>query len=234
MPDAELTGLTQSGSHELTVRANKFLLLAHESAKEALAAMKSLRAHRRAEQGSARMGRTSDQDQDLLRAMLVFACAGVDASMKALIREALPVLADMNTDVQAKLDTFAAGYLSDAGAVSPKALARVLGHAGSPRQALVEEFIEELTGGSLQSSQQLDLVCGALGIVDAQLRRDVDGLGPVFAVRNQIIHEMDLNPAPGGQMRRQRNIEQMVFMANRALGLAQRIVNSVTAALNAT
>jgi hypothetical protein len=55
--------------------------------------------------------------------MLVFACAGVDAAMKALIREALPRVADMNPAVQAKLDAFAATHLSDGGAVRTRALA---------------------------------------------------------------------------------------------------------------
>jgi hypothetical protein len=164
--------------------------------------------------------------------MLVFACAGVDAAMKTLIRDALPVLADLNPAIQKKLDKFAVEHLSDAGAVSPRALASVLSHADSPRQALVEGFVQDLTGGSLQSAEELDRICEAFGIEDKDLRRDVNSLGDVFRARNEIIHELDLNPSPGGRTRREREIRSMTAMANKALGTAQRIVNAVSEALN--
>ena len=91
---ATLSALDQQADHQCTHRAQAYLSLAHDSAKEALNAMQSLRAERRAAGGLAPQGRTSDQDQDLLRAMLVFACAGVDAAMKTLIEDALPRLAE--------------------------------------------------------------------------------------------------------------------------------------------
>lgn len=232
MPLARLAPLTPGAANEVTARAQKYLTLAHSTAEQAFAAMQSLRTARRAAGGLAPSGRTSDQDQDLLRAMLVFACAGVDAAMKTLIGDALPVLADLNPAIQKKLDKFAVEHLSDAGAVSPRALASVLSHAESPRQALVEGFVQDLTGGSLQSAEELDRVCEAFGIEDKDLRRDVNSLGEVFRARNQIIHELDLNPWPGGRTRRDRDIGSMTTMANQALGTAQRIVNAVSEALN--
>jgi hypothetical protein len=212
--------------HRCVARAQQYLLSARKSAAQALAAMKDLREKRKEEQGLLPGGRTSDQDQDLLRAMLVFSCAGVDAAMKALIEDALPDLADMDPAVQGKLDQFAERYLADGGAVSSKSLARVLGHAGSPRQALVQQFIQDLTGGSLQSSEQLQTVSGALGVTDPDLRRGADELNAVFRARNQIIHELDLT-AEGWFNRRQRAMRHMVDMANDALNVAQGIINSV-------
>jgi hypothetical protein len=212
--------------HRCVARAQQYLLSARKSSAQALEAMQDLREKRKEEQSLLPGGRTSDQDQDLLRAMLVFACAGVDAAMKALIEDALPDLADMDLAVQGKLDQFAERYLADGGAVSSKALARVLGHAGSPRQALVQQFIQDLTGGSLQSSAQLQTVCGALGVTDPDLRREADDLNVVFRARNQIIHELDL-AAEGWFKRRQRAMRHMVEMANDALAVAQGIINSV-------
>jgi hypothetical protein len=97
----------------------------------------------------------------------------------------------------------------------------------------VEEFILTLTGGSLQSSEQLGLVCGALGIEDAELRKLVRNPSDLFAARNEIIHEMDLAGEEARSTRRQRKIEGMVSMANDALQVAQDIVNAIGVALNA-
>ena len=234
MSKSQLGDLVQGPPHSLTIRPQRYLDLAHESANEALQAMHSLREQRFKAMKATRGGRTSDQDQDLLRAMLVFASAGADAAMKSLIRDALPVLADMNEAVQRKLDDFAESHLSDAGSVSPKTLARVLGHAVSPRQAIVEEFILDLTGGSLQSSEQLGLVCGALGIEDPELRKRVRDLSDVFHARNEIIHEMDLAGEEERSTRRQRKIESMVAMADDALQVAQDIVNAIGIAVSSS
>lgn len=216
--------------HRSVARAQQYLLSAWKSASEALTAMQTLREKRRREGGLKPGGRTSDQDQDLLRAMLVFSCAGVDAAIKALIEDALAELADFNEHVQKKLDQFGERYLADAGGVSVKSLAKVLGHADSPRDALIQQFIDDLTGGSLQSADQLQTVCGALGLNDAELRKDVDALADVFRARNQIIHELDLT-AEGWFARRQRAMKAMVTMANDALVVSQQVLNLVSEAL---
>lgn len=90
MSKSQLGDLVQGPPHSLTIRPQRYLDLAHESANEALQAMHSLREQRFKAMKATRGGRTSDQDQDLLRAMLVFASAGADAAMKSLIRDALP------------------------------------------------------------------------------------------------------------------------------------------------
>lgn len=165
MSTQKLKGLAAISGADATRRAAAYLRSAHESASFVFEAMCQLRGQRR--QSEERRGRPSDEDQDLLRAMLVFACAGLDAAMKALIRDALPALADAHPPVQERLDDFAAKYLAEGGTVSSKALAKVLAHAGSPRQAVVEAFVADLTGGSLQSAQELLRVCDALGIKDS-------------------------------------------------------------------
>lgn len=210
-------------------RAQQYLTLSWRSASEALGAMQSIR-ERRVEEGIDPRGRPRDQDQDLLRAMLVFACAGVDAAMKALIEDALPTLAGAGEVVQETLDRFAQRYMAPGGVLNPGALATVLAHAESPRVAIIQEFIDDLTGGSLQSSEQLKSVCAALGIRDDELYRDIADLGPVFRARNEIVHELDLSPE-GRFNRRQRPIGEMVGMANQAFDVAQRVINEVVEAL---
>ena len=121
--------LTQEATHECVQQAQRFLALAHGSAQEALTATDTLRAARRAKTGRAASGKTSAQDQDLLRAMLVFACAGLDASMKTLIRDALPTLTDHHAEVSSRLKDFTVQFLSSGSGVSTKSLAMILNHS---------------------------------------------------------------------------------------------------------
>lgn len=163
--------------------------------------------------------------------MLVAACAGVDAAIKTLIRDALPRLADQSAEVQGKLDEFAERLLSEAGVISPKALARVLAHEVSPRSAIVESMTFELTGGSLQSAEQLLSVCASFGIDDRELTNQVLGIKDAFVARNEIVHEMDMSTSEDRWTRRLRSMVPMIGMANRVLSVGQEIINRVSQAL---
>src|SRR5207244_315276 len=94
MVRASLAPLPDLATNVFTERAAQYVTLARQSGGRALDAMDELRSARRAAGGQAQTGQTSDQDQDLLRGMLVFSCAGVDAAMKALIEDSLPTLTD--------------------------------------------------------------------------------------------------------------------------------------------
>jgi hypothetical protein len=163
--------------------------------------------------------------------MLVLACAGLDAATKALIRVALPELADRSAAVQAKLDEFAERMLSEAGVVSPRALARVLAHEKSPRTAIVEQMTFDMTGGSLQSADQLLSVCASFAIQDNALTQQIVGLKEVFVSRNQIVHEMDLTSGQDRWKRRLRSMSPMIGMTDRVFAAGQEIINRVGEAL---
>jgi hypothetical protein len=214
-----------------TDRAAGYVTYAHESASQALEAMHTLRAARKKEKGRAAVGRTSDQDQDLLRAMLVFACAGADAATKALIEDALPALADRHPEVQAQVATFTARYVSESGVVTAKQVAHLLSHRVSPREAIIEKFVGDLTGGSLQSPDELQKVRAALGIEDKDLVNRINGLRAAFAARNEIIHELDLNPVTERWARRQRPLAGMVSFANGVFAVTSGLVQAVTHSL---
>ena len=57
---------------------------------------------------------------------------------------------------------------------------------------MIEDYIYELTGSSLQTAEEVDKVAGALGIDDAALRKRIVGLKTLFVARNEISHELDL------------------------------------------
>ncbi len=173
-------------------------------------------------------GTTTDQQQDILRSMLVFSMAGLDACLKQLIRDALPALALTSAGVQRQLDDFVSRKISrDGGAVDGRFLARVL-RSPDPSAVLVGELISELTGGSLQSVQQLLSVCGAFDLSnDPSLVTQLRGLAEAFTIRNRIIHEMDMNLAARNRNRTSRTRAAMVRESNRTLRAAHRILSAV-------
>jgi hypothetical protein len=229
-----LTPLPALPANVFTDRANEYLQLAWQSAGQSLAAMGALRGNRLRQSGGPRSGTTSDQDQDLLRAMLVFASAGLDASMKALVQDALPTLADRHPAVQERLEEFASRRMTELNAVSPRVLGRLLAHQTSPRAALITEFVSELTGGSLQSVEELHRIRSALGIADdTPAARAIIGLRDAFSARNQIIHEMDLTDPTVQRKRRHRGIEATAKMADAVLEVGCLIVAETAAALEA-
>src|SRR5690349_10645733 len=71
---------------------NAYVILcnAHDAASSFLEAFQDVRKARRAK------GMPTDEEQDLLRAMLLFASAGLDSLVKQLIRDALPAVLESN------------------------------------------------------------------------------------------------------------------------------------------
>jgi hypothetical protein len=167
--------------------------------------------------------------------MLVFACAGLDAGMKALIEDAFPTFADRVPAAQSRLEDFTVRVLAGATSGSARVLSRVLAHPVSPRAGLVSEFVDELTGGSLQSVEELQRVRSALGIPDdSEVTRHINGLRPVFVARNEISHEMDLTGPTVQRRRRHRGIDATVAMADSALAVGLQVVAHVAATTTRT
>jgi len=138
-------------------------------------------------------GRPADAEQDLLRAMVVFATAGLDAMFKELVREALPVLLKREIGIKA-FESFIARQSEGVGPVDHKFLAVILA-SQSPRESLVKAWIADLTSGSLQSVAAVMKTASALDISFSELIESAverDALKGVFDARNQIVHEMDL------------------------------------------
>jgi hypothetical protein len=98
---------------------------------------------------------------------------------------------------------------------------------------LIEDYIYELTGSSLQSAQQVDATAGALGIEDSDLRKRINGLGDLFRARNQVSHELDLQRVeqPGDRNRRSRPMGPTKTLCNDGFEIAQLMVNAVGALL---
>ena len=167
-------------------------------------------------------------EEDLLRAAVVFTGAGLDATLKQLIRDTLPSLLEVNDQAQEKFEAFAADRLGTGEIADAKVIARYL-TSPDPRVRLIEDYIYELTGSSLQSAEEVQKVAGALGIDDPQLRKRITDLRDLFVARNEISHELDLQrpEQPGDRTRRTRRIGATKGLCQEGLEVAQLIVNAV-------
>ena len=181
--------------------------------------------------GRQRQGRLADEEVDLLRAIIVFSGAGLDATLKALIAETLPLLTEISDEADREFTTFVERELTDT-----KTLAAVLlDRDGDTRDRLLRRYVQKLTGDSLQSVAQVERVARALGISgEARLRsllRRGTALHDMFSARNQIVHELDTTPRERHD-RRYRNFKATVRLVHAALECSQLSINGVANQLN--
>ena len=217
-----------------TARAQGFLQSAHESVVglfDNLGFIRMLRvfAARRADL----RGRLEEGQIDLLRAAIVFVAAGIDATVKQLVRDALPIVVQHSPTAREKLiEHVETAVVDSAGVVRTKALATYL-ISNDIRQGLIDSYVTHLTGDSLQSVEQLERTLTALGVTDPGLRKDITGLRPLFQARNEIVHELDLKRTtkPRERGRKERRLAEVTDQCNLGLQLAQRIVNTVATSI---
>jgi hypothetical protein len=206
-------------------RAYQITGYAHGSARSLLAGYNSL--------GQARgRGAPSDEQQDLLRAMLLFAGAGLDACAQQVVRDTLPKIVATHRDARKALTGFAARQLrkseeTDIGGIDAGVLASLL--LGDAEEELIERLIGELTGSSMQSVEELKRVAAHLGVINsARLNQAIEAVGDPFGVRNRIAHDMDIKfgqPNPRNRLVRRRS--DMVRDANLLLVAAEELILAV-------
>jgi hypothetical protein len=173
---------------------------------------------RRRDAGSSR-GSLTDSEQDLLRAALVFAGAGLDAVVKQVLQDAGGLLISSHflgtTEgeyflkkvarlLRAPMVTGGEDDEVPGRQGSPVLLARLL-MSDEPRTEICTRIIEEMTGGSFQSVERLREACNVFGLSpEAILRPQAQELREALDARNQIVHEMDVDLSIPNRSRRQR------------------------------
>lgn len=181
-------------------------------------------------------GYTTHAEQDLLRSMIVFAAATLDSVIKQLIRDCLESVAKKNLEAKSEFEKFVDRRLrSTEGEASVNIpLLRSALLSGQPPAFLAEEYVRDLTGGSLQSKDEVVRAASALGI-DLQLKKpDHQQIQEVFDARNQIIHELDYLHRKQKQKqrnRRNRNRKLCLEQTERLLLLARTFVDRVASAV---
>lgn len=220
------------GNLRQTEKPYLILKHAHETAHAFLSAFDSVRKQR----SGGRKGATTDEEQDLLRAMLVMTSSGLDSMIKQLIRDALPTLAEFDGRVREELTKYTARQLrgGDTDLSTPRVgdfLARIL-VAESQRMQIIKEFISSLTAGSLQSAQEIIRAANALGLSPDDIKLDSQELKPIFDVRNKIIHELDINFEAARRNRFPRAKSKMILYSNFLLEYAENVLHSVSAKIS--
>jgi hypothetical protein len=227
----QLKGLSPACGVIGTETAQRFLAGAYDSVEAVLANLELIRAMRQQETGDIR-GRLTANEEDLLRAAIVFTGAGLDATLKQLIRDTLGVMLERSEVSHEKFEEFAARRLGTGEIADTRMMARYL-TSENPRERLIEDYIYDLTGSSLQSAEEVDRAAGALGIADSPLRKRIKELRPLFVARNQIAHELDLRRPErrGDRARRPRSIGQTKELCHEGLQVGQLIINATGAVL---
>jgi hypothetical protein len=169
---------------------------------------------------------TSGAGEDLLRAMLVFASSGLDAMIKQLISDALPILLQKNDGAIVNFQGYVEKHLlrdqKNAASLMSKSLT-----SSSPRTHLITWFCEQLSSDSLQSKDQVLQIGSYFDIPSAAITTNIKELEQSFRVRNKIIHEMDVDLGQPGGKRTPRKRDDIVASVNLLLEVAEKFLSEV-------
>jgi hypothetical protein len=205
---------------------NAFTILcnAHDTASSLLEAFTVVRAERQAK------GTPTDEEQDLLRACIVFAGAGLDSMTKQLIADALPAVVERSPGAETMFKQHVGRHmLRDAtGELAPATLAEILADR-DPRNYLIRRLIHDLTSGSLQSAEEVMRIASYFDIPSRDLEIEVKFAQEIFGARNQIVHEMDVHFDQVNRNRRSRTRAKVVSYTNEILRIASVLLTEVDA-----
>ena len=150
-------------------------------------------------------GTTTHTEQDMLRAMLLFACAGLDSAIKHIIADNLFLVIKKDANAQREFEKYVEKKLkknseqSDILAgngpqINYKFISEVIA-SNKPKDLLVRKLIESLIENSLQSLDQILVVASHFAITSKELlgTKEVEVIKNTFKVRNSISHEMDID-----------------------------------------
>jgi hypothetical protein len=101
----------------------------------------------------------------------------------------------------------------------------------TPRRRLIEEYIKELTGESLQSVEEILRTAAALGLDHKVLELDIPKLKEIFGIRNRIIHELDIDLDAPKRKRRVRAQADLLDNSDQILSVTRAVLEALDAKL---
>lgn len=214
--------------------AQRYLAAAHDSVssfiQETYPTLRELRKGSR--------GRLTHSEQDVFRAAVVFAGAGIDTVFKQALRSCVPIQIDSSEGARKEYLDFVERHITSGPTLSTKRLAALL-TAPSSDEALRRAYVEELTGSSLQARNQVTKSLAALGLhAETDLFKDAKNLDLLFRTRNEIAHEMDMLPSAvrgrGKRSRHDRGVHKYIDMCHTGLNYCQRVLNALQTDLDAS
>jgi|SRR5579859_7793350 len=201
-------------------KAYLILCNTHDAASSFLDIFEEVRKTRKAK------GMATYEEQDLLRAMLIFSTAGLDSMVKQLVTDALSEIIERDAGATQMFKQFIERRLKKSEELDRQFLADILGDA-KPRSRLIGELVSDLTSRSLQSTEQLMRVASHFNIPSKDLCTDIPYLTRIFSARNQIAHEMDAEFAQSKRTRRLRAKEMMTEFTNEVFQISGKFVSQV-------
>src|SRR3989338_8956810 len=170
-------------------------------------------------------GTTSHTEQDLLRAMLLFACAGLDSTVKHLIEDNLNLIIEKKLKKSgSQIDLSINNHSIDLKLISQ-------GIASSkPRDLLIKILKKSLSDNSLQSLDQILIVASHFAITSQELlgNKTTDDIKKTFDVRNEISHEMDVDlTGKSHKKRRERTCDDMIKHVQNTLLISFNFIKSI-------
>lgn len=171
-------------------------------------------------------GTPTNNEQDLLRAMLVFACAGLDSMTKQLVRDTIGPVIEHSDGAHVQFQSFVERRLLRQGTIDPKFLSNVLTQT-NPRNILIAELVNELTSRSLQSKEQILRTAAYFDIPSNNVTANISKLEEIFECRNQISHEMDVDLVQPNRNRRPRRKATMIEHTKIILQMANKLLQEV-------
>ncbi len=193
---------------------------AHKASSAFLKQFEDIRVYRGAK------GTPTDAEQDLLRAMLTFACAGLDSMMKQLVRDTLPAVVKKDEGACVMFVQRTKKTIYRDNTLNTDLLLRAI-LTESPKEVLIQDLVEELTAGSLQSVDELFRVGSFFNIPSKELIEDPKNLKDIFGIRNQISHEMDIDFTQPNRHRRPRGRDDMIGYTNTVFKVAKVFLEKV-------
>ena len=175
--------------------------------------------------------------QDLLRAMLLFACSGLDAVVKQLIEDALETVLKHDLGAQRELQKFVERRLkrnsssdeTERGTLDITLLSQLL-VSFDVRSHLIGTLRYSLSSDSLQSRDQILKVAAHFAITRDDVMASPDDTKRAFDARNQIVHEMDIQ-LDNGDQRRVRDYLNMSALCENVAAISARFIETVATKL---
>jgi hypothetical protein len=158
-------------------------------------------------------GASTDLEQDLLRAMLVFACSGLDAVVKQLIKDALPTIIEKHEGAESQFRDYIHSEINKNSKFSTEMIAMSI-TSRSPREQALARFMSILGQNSLQSKDQIFQVTSFFDIPSKVVYSKPNELQEVFQVRNKIVHELDIDLEGSNRKRNPRGKTEMIRQTN--------------------
>lgn len=196
----------------------------HEAASSFLDIFESERKRRKAK------GAPTDEEQDLLRAMLTFATSGLDSMVKQMVQDALPKVVRNDKGASEMFRSHIEKRMQKDDKLDHKFLATILS-SRFPQRELITDLVDSICAASLQSKDQLLRVAAFFNIESKTIMNNPQIVKEIFETRNQISHEMDVDFSQTNRSRRSRRKEDMIKFTNEILQIANAFLTQVESKL---